>query len=70
MISVRVDDQLKEKMSQHPEINWSEHIREQIEKKIDQLEAQKAIEIMNNIAEKTGNWNGQEEITRWRKRDE
>jgi len=70
MITVRVDDELKEKMNKHQEINWSEHIREQIEKKINQLEAQEAIKIMNTIAEKTGEWNGQEEIIRWRKRDE
>ena len=37
-ITVNVDDDLKERMEKHPEINWSEVTRQAIEEKIDALE--------------------------------
>lgn len=37
-ITVNVDDSLKERMEQHPEINWSEVTRQAIQEKIEQLE--------------------------------
>lgn len=37
-ITVNVDDDLKERMDHHPEINWSEVTRQAIERKIDHLE--------------------------------
>lgn len=37
-ITVNVDDSLKERMEQHPEINWSEVTRQAITEKIKQLE--------------------------------
>jgi len=70
VISVRVDEELKEKMNRHPEINWSEYIREEIQNKINQLDAREATQIMDSIAEKAGEWDGEEEIIRWRRRDE
>jgi predicted transcriptional regulator len=42
-ITVNVDDDLKERMEQHPEINWSEVTRQAIEEKID------ALEVMNEL---------------------
>lgn len=37
-ITVNVDDDLKERMEKHPEINWSEVTRQAIKEKIEALE--------------------------------
>ena len=37
-ITVNVDDELKERMERHPEINWSEVTRQAIQEKIETLE--------------------------------
>ena len=37
-ITVNVNDDLKERMEKHPEINWSEVTRQAIQKKIETLE--------------------------------
>jgi len=37
-ITVNVDDELKERMDKHPEINWSEVTRQAIREKIEALE--------------------------------
>jgi ribosomal protein L15 len=37
-ITVSVDDDLKERMEKHPEINWSEVTRQAIRNKIEKLE--------------------------------
>ena len=42
-ITVNVDDDLKERMESHPEINWSEVTRQAIEEKIE------ALEVMNEL---------------------
>jgi hypothetical protein len=71
MISVRVDEDLKEKMGKYPHINWSEYIRENIERRIKQEDMKKASEIMDRLSQKTDpGWRGAEEIHRWRHRDE
>jgi len=37
-ITVNVDDELKDRMEKHPEINWSEVTRQAIQEKIEALE--------------------------------
>ncbi|TQQ83448.1 hypothetical protein EGH24_01240 [Halonotius terrestris] len=37
-ITVNVDDDLKDRMEQHPEINWSEVTRQAIQEKIETLD--------------------------------
>ena len=37
-ITVNVDDDLKDRMEKHPEINWSEVTRQAIQKKVETLE--------------------------------
>lgn len=37
-ITVNVDDELKARMEEHPEINWSEVTRQALEQKIDHLD--------------------------------
>jgi len=71
MISVRVDEELQEKMRKYPDINWSQQIRETIEKRIQQEEMRRAAQTMDKIAEKTDPaWSGADEVQRWRRRDE
>ena len=42
-ITVNVDDDLKDRMEKHPEINWSEVTRQAIQEKIETLE------VMNEL---------------------
>ena len=49
-ITVRVDDDLKERMDRHPEINWSEVTRQAITKKANGLER---LERLENLTEKS-----------------
>jgi hypothetical protein len=66
---VRVDDDLKERMRRYPQVNWSEYIRESLERKIREEEMKEATREMDELAEKTtGNWNGADEIRKWRDR--
>jgi len=66
-ISIRVDDELKEKMKEFSEVNWSQYLREAIIGRIREEEMRKACSIMDEIAEKTsGKWSGTKEIRRWR----
>ena len=37
-ITVNVDDELKDRMERHPEINWSEVTRQAIQEKVETLE--------------------------------
>jgi predicted CopG family antitoxin len=46
-VTVSVDENLKDKMDLHPEINWSEVARQAIKKKINDLE------VMDEIASKS-----------------
>lgn len=66
---MRVDDDLKERMRRYPQVNWSEYIRESLERKIREEEMKEATREMDELAEKTtGNWNGADEIRKWRDR--
>jgi predicted CopG family antitoxin len=50
-ITVNVDDDLKERMEQHPEINWSEVTRQAIEEKIDALEVMDELTNESELSE-------------------
>ena len=47
-ITVSVDDDLKQKMEKHPEINWSEVARQAFQEKLEDLE------LMERIASESG----------------
>jgi predicted transcriptional regulator len=47
-ITVNVDDDLKERMERHPEINWSEVTRQAIREKIE------ALEVMDELTSESG----------------
>lgn len=69
MISVRVDEELKERMRRFKDINWSEYVRDSIEERLREEELRKACQEMDRLAEKTsGVWSGSKEIRRWRDR--
>jgi len=50
-ITVNVDDDLKERMESHPEINWSEVTRQAIEEKIETLEVMDELASESNLTE-------------------
>lgn len=50
-ITVNVDDDLKERMEQHPEINWSEVTRQAIEEKLTVLTAMDELTSESDLTE-------------------
>ena len=79
VITLRVDDQLKRKMEQFREINWSEVARKAIEQKISENELWQPIDLgLLNDASKDADslrrsakgWDSTSEIRRWRERDQ
>jgi len=50
-ITVNVDDDLKERMENHPEINWSEVTRQAIQKKIETLEVMEELTSESELTE-------------------
>ncbi|MFT4922629.1 MAG: putative CopG family antitoxin [Haloarculaceae archaeon] len=50
-ITVNVDDDLKERMEKHPEINWSEVTRQAIEEKIEALEVMDELTSGSDLTE-------------------
>jgi len=50
-ITVNVDDDLKERMEKHPEINWSEVTRQAITEKIEALEVMDELTSMSKLTE-------------------
>jgi len=77
VISIRVDEEVKKKMDEWSDINWSEVVRRAIETKletekylrgrIDKARALKAADDMDRLRAKTsGKWSGVGEIRKWR----
>ncbi|WP_225334313.1 hypothetical protein [Halomicrobium urmianum] len=50
-ITVNVDDDLKDRMEEHPEINWSEVTRQAIQEKIETLEVMDELTSGSEITE-------------------
>jgi hypothetical protein len=50
-ITVNVDDDLKDRMEQHPEINWSEVTRQAIQEKIETLDVMDELTSGSEITE-------------------
>lgn len=49
VITLRVSNLLREKMKEHPEINWSEVVREAIAKRIELEERQEAVKSIEEV---------------------
>lgn len=50
-ITVNVDDDLKERMEKHPEINWSEITRQAIREKIEKLDLLDELTINSELTD-------------------
>lgn len=50
-VTVNVDDDLKERMESHPEINWSEVARSAFEEKIEDLELMERLTAGSELTE-------------------
>ena len=50
-VTVNVDDDLKDQMDDHPEINWSEVARSAFEEKVDDLEMMKRLSSDSELTE-------------------
>ncbi len=50
-ITVNVDDDLKERMEKHPEINWSEVTRQAIQEKIETLKLMDELTSQSELTE-------------------
>jgi ribosomal protein L15 len=50
-ITVNVDDDLKERMEKHPEINWSEVTRQAIRNKIEKLELMDELTVDSELTD-------------------
>ena len=50
-ITVNVDDDLKDRMEKHPEINWSEVTRQAIQEKIETLEVMDELTSNSELTE-------------------
>lgn len=51
-VTVNVDEDLKDQMEDHPEINWSEVARSAFEEKVDDLEIMKRLSSDSKLTEK------------------
>ncbi|QFU81775.1 hypothetical protein [Natronorubrum aibiense] len=51
-ITVNVDNELKERMENHPEINWSEVTRQAIQEKIEALEMMDELTSESKLTER------------------
>ena len=50
-VTVNVDDDLKERMEKHPEINWSEVTRQAIRDKIEKLELMDELTVDSELTD-------------------
>jgi hypothetical protein len=79
IVNVRIPDELKRRMEEFPQLNWSEIIRQAVESKIilekrsekDRQRLMSALKSQDRIAEKLGehykgSWKGTEVVRYWR----
>jgi hypothetical protein len=79
LITVRIDDRLKDKMKKIRHVNWSEVIRAAIAERISLEESttkrnsidldllKRAVTDQDRLRERTsGTWSGSEEVRKWR----
>jgi predicted transcriptional regulator len=77
VFTVRVDEQLKRKMDDLKEVNWSEVTRAAIEEKVKEMEMWRRVDVRrmklasaetDELRRKVEGWNSTSEIRRWRSR--
>jgi hypothetical protein len=66
-MTITIPEDLREKIKDTKDINWSEVARKAFEEEIWRMEREKAAEEMDKLREESKiEWNGVEEIRRWR----
>jgi hypothetical protein len=66
-VTVRVPEELKQRMARHKRINWSEVARKAFEDAALREEMQCAAEAIKNLRlESKAEWDGAKEIRKWR----
>ncbi len=70
VISVRIDDELKKRMERFPYVNWSEIVRQELEKVVERLERRNLAEalLLNEKIKKRSDGDSAELIRKWRDR--
>jgi hypothetical protein len=77
VVSIKVEDETKAKMEEHPDINWSEVLRKSIHRRlaieeslhegVDRRRALRALKSSSALRKKSPEgWSGAEEIRKWR----
>ena len=66
-ITVRISDAMHEEMREFEDINWSEEIRESIDRKLKMIKKKNACKVQDRLRKKaSGKWSGVAEIRKWR----
>jgi len=77
IFTVRVDEELKRKMDELKEVNWSEVTRAAIEEKVKETEMWRRVDVRrmklasaetDELRRKVEGWSSTSEIRRWRSR--
>jgi hypothetical protein len=77
IFTVRVDEELKRKMNDLKEVNWSEVTRAAIEEKVREMEMWRRVDVQrlklastetDDLRRKVEGWSSTSEIRRWRSR--
>ncbi len=67
VISIKIPEAMHQDMRRLEGINWSEEIRQAIEKKLRSDKMKKACKIQDHLRSKaSGKWSGVKEIRKWR----
>ncbi len=68
-ITVRISDSMREDMKSFKKINWSEEIRQSIERRLRLEKMKAACDIQDRLRNKaSGKWLGVKEIRKWREK--
>lgn len=66
-ITITVDRELKKKMEELKQVNWSSVAREAFEQKVREAKRKQIVSAVKAIREKDQtNWSGSEEVRKWR----
>ena len=66
-VTIRVPDELKRRMEEHGNVNWSEVARRAFEETIQRQEMRRAAEEIRAMRKRSGpDWDGAAEIRKWR----
>ena len=68
-ITVRITDAMRNEMKEFEDVNWSEEIRDSIEKKLKLMKMKDACKVQDKLRKKSSaRWSGVAEIRKWREK--